>query len=82
MVITCFIPYIDVKQSNWALSAVFVSLDDQLLDLMLKFPFISIKSELVLDMLTTSFFILVLREDYRKLDLMIGTLRLHNLFYC
>ena len=64
MVITCFVPYIDDKQFNWALSAVFVSSDDQLLDLMLKFPFISIKSELLLGMLTTSFFISVLSENY------------------
>ena len=32
-VITCFMPYNNVKQSNWAPSTVVMSLDDQLLDL-------------------------------------------------
>ena len=64
-VITCFIPYKDVKSSNWAPSAVVVSLDYKLLDLALKSPIINIKCGL--DMLTTSFSKLVVKE-LRSLD--------------
>ena len=43
-------------------SAVVVSLDDELLDLALKSPIISIKCGLLLDMLTTSYSKLVQNE--------------------
>ena len=49
-VITCFIPYNDVKLSNWLPSAIVVSLDDQLLDLAFNYNF----SKLVVNELKSS----------------------------
>ena len=48
-VITCFIPYKDLRWSNWASSAIVVSLDHELLDLRLKSPIINAKCGLLLD---------------------------------
>ena len=56
-------PYKDVKQSNWAPSAVAVSFDDELLDSALKWPIIDTECWLLTDKWTTIFSKLVVNES-------------------